>query len=148
MKTLVLTLAVLLNSCSSNDNFQRQTMETTLIGKGNLTGNGAENIPRQRIVIYNRQDWTALINNMNAANNVTAGFTETNIDFNTFQVIAVFEEIKRNGGHSIDITNVVENESNIAVTVENLLTGGVTSVITQPYHIVKIPKSKKPVLFQ
>jgi len=117
------------------------------IGKGDLYGNGDENIPKQNIVITNQVDWTNLISAMNTRNNVSNRFTETNIDFNRFQIIAVFEEIKHSGGYSIDITEVMEAEDSIIVTVENLKTGNFTSVVTQPYHIVKITKSVNPIEF-
>lgn len=85
---------------------------------------------------------------MNTRGNVSASFTEINIDFTNFQIIAVFDNIKLQGGHSIDITKISENENNIVVTIQNLLPGGINSVITQPFHIVKIPKSTKPVVFE
>jgi hypothetical protein len=74
-------------------------------------------------------------------------FTETTIDFNNYQIIAVFDSVYGNGGHSIDIVNVLENKTNIVVTVQKLLTGNVTATISQPYHIIKIPRSTKPVIF-
>lgn len=54
-----------------------------------------------------------------------------------------------NGGHTIDITNITEFETTIVVTVENLQTGNTSGVfVTQPYHIVKIPKATKPIVFE
>jgi hypothetical protein len=75
-------------------------------------------------------------------------FTETNIDFNNFMVIVVIDIGYSNVGHSIDITNIVEYETNIVVTLQNLQTGNEQSVATQPYHIVKIPKTTKPIVFE
>lgn len=75
-------------------------------------------------------------------------FEETTIDFANFTVIAVFDQVHGNGGHSIDITNITEYENNIVVTVENLQTGNTSSVGTQPYHIVKIPRNPKPIVFE
>lgn len=72
---------------------------------------------------------------------MTNDFTDTNIDFNKYQIIAVFDQIYENGGYSIDITNVI-------VKVENLLTGGINSIFNQPFHIIKISKSGKPILFE
>lgn len=113
-----------------------------------LYGNGQENISKQNTVIKNSLDWNELMDKINSVNNVTERFSETNIDFSSYTIIAVFDEIKMNGGHSIDITDVTENDKNIIVTVENLLTGGMTTVITQPFHIVKIPKRNKPFIFE
>lgn len=137
----------LLNSCNNQeDNTESKTqINFQLIGKGDLVGN---NIPQQNTVITTSAQWTALLNSLDASNNISGGFTETNIDFNQFMVIATFDQVFSNGGHSIDIITVDENLQNIVVDVEKLLTGNVTSVVTQPYHIVKIPKSLKPVTFQ
>lgn len=148
MKMFALLLTVLLQGCSSDGNQESRVIDAVLIGKGNLYGNGDENIPRQNVVIYSPADWSLLMQKMDTRNPVSNSFSETNIDFNAFQIIAVFDEIKGNGGHTIDITQVTENEATIIVTLQNLNTGGGTSVMTQPFHIVKIPKSKKPVVFR
>lgn len=88
------------------------------------------------------------MNSMDKTNNVTKNFTTTTIDFNKYQIIAVFDNIKTTGGYSIDITSVVENRNNIVVTIKRLLTGDNSTVMTQPFHIVKIPKTTKPIVFE
>jgi hypothetical protein len=160
MKTkisMLVLLAFLTISCSNSDNetiFTSQTITPVLIAKQDLSG--SEGIPQQNIVIQDNANWNNLKNQIDSlyiasglgnyyTNNV---FTETTIDFNNFQIIAVFDQIYGNGGQSIDITNVVENANNIVVTVQHILPGNVTTVISQPYHIIKIPKSTKPVIFQ
>jgi hypothetical protein len=60
----------------------------------------------------------------------------------------VFDEVKSDGGWSIDITNIENQENQIVVTVTNLHTGNITSVMTQPYQIVKIPVSDKEIVFE
>ena len=85
---------------------------------------------------------------MNSANNVSNSFTETNIDFSEYTVIAVFNQIKVNGGHSLEL-NIMSNSENIIVSVTNLgASGNATALITQPYHIVKIKNSDLPILFE
>ncbi|WP_315054981.1 hypothetical protein [Chryseobacterium indoltheticum] len=116
-----------------------------LIGKGNLMGNYAA---QQNTVITNTTQWNNFLNQIDSPNNhPSAGFTETNIDFNQFMVIVVIDAVYPNGEHSVDIMTVAENTQNIEVDVEKLLQGNVTTVVTQPYHIVKIPKILKPVIF-
>jgi hypothetical protein len=152
MKTIFFSLVLLLTlSCTdNNDNndFQPQTITPVLIGKGDLSGVGAEGIVQQTIVVSDQASWTNLINSMNKRSDITKNFTSTTIDFDKYQIIAVFDNIKTTGGFSIDITNIVENQNNIVVTIKNLLTGGDSTVMTQPFHIVKMPKSTKPVVFQ
>lgn len=145
---LFLLISVLFINYSCNDkdeNIESKTqINFQLIGKGELIGNS---LPQQNLVITNSAQWTTLLNTLDANNNVSGGFTETNIDFNQYMVIAVFDQTYLNGGHSIDIIAVDETASNLEVNVEKLLQGNVTSIVTQPYHIVKIPKIAKPVTF-
>lgn len=150
MRKIILTIILLTTiSCSSNDsNNSSDPITVTLIGKGELYGNGAENIPPQHLVITDQNSWSVLLAAMNTTNNVTIGFAETEIDFDNFTVIAVIDAIQLYGGYSISITNVIENESTIAVTVETLANGGVNPVVNQPFHIIKIPKKNKPVVFE
>lgn len=146
-KSLLFVLLIIVISCDK-DTFEETPLTIESIYKGVLYGNGQENISKQNTVIKNSLDWNELMDKINSVNNVTERFSETNIDFSSYTIIAVFDEIKMNGGHSIDITDVTENDKNIIVTVENLLTGGMTTVITQPFHIVKIPKRNKPFIFE
>ncbi len=145
---LLLLISVLFINYSCNDkdeNIESKTqINFQLIGKGELIGNS---LSQQNLVITSSAQWTTLLNTLDANNNVSGGFTETNIDFNQYMVIAVFDQTYLNGGHSIDIIAVDETASNLEVNVEKLLQGNVTSIVTQPYHIVKIPKIAKPVTF-
>jgi D-arabinose 5-phosphate isomerase GutQ len=84
---------------------------------------------------------------MNEVNNVSSSFTETNINFSNYDIVAVFRNPISNSGSSVDITNIVENQTQRLVTVQ-YLTNGFNSNIAQPFHIVKIPKSSKPLIFQ
>jgi hypothetical protein len=151
MKKNVLTilLSIFVLSCNSNDNNSGMVnIESTLISKGNLFGNGAEGIIEQNLIIADQISWNNLITQMNSANNVSNSFTETNIDFSEYIVIAVFEQIKVNGGHSLEL-NIISNSENIIVSVTNLgANGNATALITQPYHIVKIKNSDLPILFE
>ncbi|MCW3159716.1 protease complex subunit PrcB family protein [Chryseobacterium oryctis] len=133
-------------SCRDNDESleEKNQINFQLIGKGNLMGNY---LAQQNTVITNSAQWTNLLNQLDSSNNISDSFTETNINFNLFMVVVVIDEVYPNGGHSIDIMTVDENSQNIEVDVEKLLQGNVTTVVTQPYHIVKIPKLLKPVLF-
>ncbi|MGL2962772.1 protease complex subunit PrcB family protein [Flavobacterium sp. RSB2_4_14] len=152
MKTFYLTfiLLITLNGCSSDnssDPFVPVTITPVLISKNDLSGD--ENIPQQNTVVSNQTDWNNLITQMNSINNVSNNFTEINIDFSMFEVIVVMSEVKPNSSYLINIDTVIENEDNI--TVNYTETGDPITGYTemkQPYHIVKIPKSPKPVIFQ
>ncbi|MFT7351595.1 MAG: hypothetical protein ACI9XR_001349 [Flavobacterium sp.] len=159
MKNLILLfVSCVLLGCSSDETpelietpFVPFNITPTLISKrNNIQPVG---ITQQNVIYNSESDWNALLNQIDSfyqpfgINFTQLHFTETNIDFAKFSVIAVFDKVYGSGGYSIDITNIVENENNITVTVANLQTGNASSVITQPYHIVKIPKTSKPFVF-
>ena len=103
---------------------------------------------KQFSVITTETDWEDLKTQLiSSYPPVTNKFTETDIDFLLYQVIFVIDYIKGNGGWSIDVTDVTEYTDKIVVTVSNLFTGSASSVITQPFQIVKIPVSEKPIIF-
>ena len=151
MKNLIfLTMLFLTLGCSKNNDekavssFEPVTITPVLIGKG---ASRNHNTLLQSVLIANQTQWSALLNNMNANGNTSNYFTTTNIDFTNFDVVAVFRNDISNGSSSVDITNIVENLNSRIVTVQNLQ-NGLTQDIATPFHIVKIPKSLKPVLFQ
>ena len=146
MKAIVFILSgfIILSCTRRDDNTQLSSIPFTEIGKGALYGNGAEGISQSNLVIKNNSDWQYLMNQMNSVNNVTDSFTETNIDFNTYEVIVIFLEVKDHGWEVL-ITNITEDNTNIYVdTNENDFE---YLAMTQPFHIVKIPKINKPVIF-
>ena len=149
MKNLIaLSVLFLLLGCNNDDNDSSSTTTTlitfTLIGKSSISN---PNPLLQNIVITNQTQWNSLLTSMNAVNNVSDSFTEQNIDFNNFDVVAVFRNTLLNSSSTVDITGIEENQNNRLVTVQNL-TDGISGDFAQPFHIVKIPKSTKPVLFQ
>jgi len=148
MKTIILILSFFLaTSCSDDDNTTTQSTPITFteIGKGALFGNGTEGIAQSNMVIDNTTDWQNLMTQMNSFNNVTNEFSETNIDFNVYTVIGVFLEVKPSGWE-VEISNIEENNTNIMVSKTEI--EAVNSVITQPFHIVKIPITNKPIEFE
>lgn len=149
MKTIILILSLfLVTSCNSDDDnttAQSTPINFTEIGKGALYGNGSEGIVQSNMVIDNTTDWQNLMTQMDSFSNVTAQFSATNIDFNTYTVIGVFLEVKPSGWE-VEISNIKENTSNVMVSKTE--TEAVNSVITQPFHIVKIPVTNKPIEFE
>lgn len=151
MKSSLFLLALsIFIGCNNNDDdeFPSLTISPILIGHGDLYGNGKEDITKQNLIISSNKAWTELINKMNSVNNETDNFTETEIDFSHFTLLAVFDEIKMSGGYTIEVTSVVENRNDLTVTIRRLSPkGGVYTVITQPFHIVKIPITDKKIIF-
>lgn len=135
-------------SCSLNEDNESVIVTPFQIGKGVLYGAGMENIPQQNTVIYDTVTWNELKHKMDSVNNVTGNFTETEIDFSQYIILASFSEIRPSEGYFIEISSVVEYPDRINVMVTNTVpTVPVPAVITQPYHIVKIPKTGKEIIF-
>ena len=70
--------------------------------------------------------------------------SQLKINFDTDMVIAVVES--NNSSSTIDITSITEFKDKIEVRVENLHKG-MTADIGSIYHIVKIPKTDKNIVF-
>ncbi|GGD20970.1 protease complex subunit PrcB family protein [Flavobacterium orientale] len=152
-KNLILIFAAIFSflSCSNNDDepFTPVNIEYELIGIGMLRGAGSEDILPGNYVINSQVDWLELLNKMNSFDsNTTNEFTTTNINFQTHIVIAVFDELRGNPGWLIEIASIIENENNVVIDVINLNPGSIQSAMRQPYQIVRIPITNKPILFE
>lgn len=148
---LILLVAILTFSCNSdneNSDSEMTNVEQTLIVRNNLYGNGDEGLVDQNMVITNQDSWSNLIVQLDAVNNVSDSFSEIDIDFSQYTIIAVLDEIRGNGGHNIEL-NIMSNSENIIVDVNNTSPeGNATTVITQPFIIVKILNSSLPIIFE
>ena len=138
-------ITFILFSCSKNDNDAQQTASIAPItlAKGATT----PVLDNGNYVIDNSTNWNSLLSMFSDGVIIDNVFSETNIDFCQYMVIAVVDVGHTTGGWSIDITNISETSTNIEVTYSNLDSGDDTLIAIQPFHIVKIPKSNKPVIF-
>mgnify|MGYP003630599265 FL=1 len=152
IQTLIILSLLFVVSCKCNkinqNNAKMGIVETVLISKGNLYGSGSEGIAKQNTVIENLSDWERLINQMNSVNNVSEGFTETKIDFSKYAVIAVFNDVKGSGGHTIELDISKTSEKTLVTVKYTSPKGNATTVMTQPYYIAKISKQDLPIFFQ
>jgi hypothetical protein len=99
---------------------------------------------RGRYVIQTAEAWASLRNKM------AQGWRSPTIDFNQHMVIAVFQGLQNTGGFSITITDVVEYENYVKVSVTETAPGPddiVTMALTQPAHIIKLERIEKKVVF-
>ena len=145
MKKLFLSfvLIIILNGCSSDnssDPFVPVNITPVLIGKGFTF----DTVTPSNLVINNQSDWVTFLATMSS---VSSTFTNTDVDFNTYEVIAVVDSQRGSTGYSVNIDTITENEANVIVEYSQLVEDGFIDMI-QPYHIVRIPKINKPVIFQ
>ena len=146
MKTIIFSLVLLLTlGCTTNNNdSEPQTITPVLIGNGYLNSNNTF-YTKQNIVINSNSEWRTLLTNFNIIqSNITSTFTETNVDFDKYKIIVVIDV--GNSATTIDLTNITENNNNIAVAINLKL--GIAQDVVFPFQIVKIPQSTKPIVFQ
>lgn len=149
-KNILILLTILTFSCTSNDENTKENTNFDVISKGALHGAGNEGIMEQNLIITDSDAWTSLVNQMDFVNNVSNSFSEVAIDFSEFTVIAVFQDVKSNGGYGLDMEITTDSKS-IFVDITELVPGvedNVTTVVTQPYYIVKIPKTDLSIVFK
>lgn len=153
---LIACLSLGMMACSNDDNtqdkeFEIVTLKIDTIIHDDLFGAGREDIGQENMVINTVANWQELIDRIDYSQegntSVIAILENASIDFRIEEVLAVFEEVKMYGGYSIDIMKVEEHEKEVIVTINRMKRGGDAPVITQPFHIVKIQKVKKPVVF-
>ena len=163
MKTIKHIFAVvallLMAGCNSNDDNSTalpidevfpQEITPVLIAHHAFYNNFPEITPeRTNIIIDNNADWTNFLTTMGTE---TSYFSETDIDFEEFQIIASFDYLSQGLFMGVEILSVTENADNRVVDIlyteaEENSCFGFTGDSFRLYHIIKIPKSPKPILF-
>lgn len=151
MKNIVLIIVsiFILTACNKDSN-EPNNLEQSLIGTGSLYGNGEEGIHKGNFIIEKEYAWNDLLAKINLTNNESQNFSETEIDFNKFIVLAVFDEVLSSGGHSIQIEELTEtNDAIEALVSRSSPTGGISAtVMTQPFYISKIEKPNRNIVFK
>lgn len=144
-KFILLTLIVTSFSCKSLQDPSTDNM--TLIQQSELLGNGQEGIKGSYQVITDADDWTVLKDKMNSVN--AQRIKMEPVDFSKEIIIALFSDVQGSGGNSIQIDNIVQKKNEIIVQVKKTSPSGkATSMMTQPYYIVKLPQTKKEIKFE
>ena len=152
MKHLILSAIIFFMSTgcdknADNEEFIPQTITPILVEQGVLYGEG-RNIAQCEMVIKTPDEWDKLIAAMNSDPLSSYYFQGKEVNFSSYQVIAVFDELRDKGGWSIDVTDITEIEDCIIVTVQNLQKGGIDPAAIRPFHIIMIPVSNKKIVFQ
>jgi hypothetical protein len=147
MRNFVIALLILTVACKSTSNTE-ETMDLSsfkTISKGILTGDGAEGIEEGTLVIQDEKQWNVFIAKINKVNNVSGNFQEIPVDFSKEMVIGIFDRVRTSGGYSMEVFKL-ETKDRITIIQYSLGKPGtgqfVTTVMTQPYHLVKIKKRK------
>lgn len=136
----------MLASCPSNKNEN----EFVSLSKGSLFGAGSEGFSKENIVIESQENWKTFLSKLDSSNEVSKQF-ENKIDFSKSTIIAVFEAVKSSGGNSIEVAKIEPKKNVLEIHIATKApkpTDMVTMAIEQPYHIIKINKTKKKITFK
>lgn len=138
--------------CQNDDgggNNEPVAVEFTAVKQGDLSG---EPLEAANFVINTNQEWNAFKAVANSAYGIDGYdvFEDVSVDFDQYTVLAVLDQWWGSGGYSIQITSVIDNGDEIHVGVDfaSVDEGNATSVHCQPYHVIKIPKTTLPVVFE
>jgi len=116
----------------------------TTISVGTHSGCGSQ----ANLVIHDSQAWIDLWNQHMLF--MVEPLPVPEVDFSANMVVAVFMGVVNTGGYTLHIYEVVETESTIIVKMERTEPGPsciVPQVLTQPYHMIQIAGTEKPVTF-
>ena len=135
---------------SGSSIFNPTAITPVLVSKEHYFASYTPSNTQQELVIKTATEWKNLISNIYdyALEDFFVDTADRNINFSKYQVITVIDTLKSQCYCSIDITDITEYTDKIIVTYTNLDTTITRlAIVSQPYHIVKIPVSKKNVIF-
>lgn len=103
--------------------------------------------PKQDLIITSQVGWENLI--MAFEKYETDRFSETEIDFDNYMVIAIIDEVRPSTGWSIYIKDITEYSDKIIIIVDIKAPQGIAAdMLTKPYYIAKIPVTAKSIEFK
>ena len=119
---------------------------------------GSEGIPQQNIVVKTQKEWESFKTLMDtgyyqgySSVKETDSFSETEIDFDMYQIIAAISDRLPDPCWGMKIACIAEHIDKIVVTIQISSLRGRNVVCFdmqhQPYHIVKIPATAKNIEF-
>ena len=119
------------------------------LSKGNLFGAGEEGFEKENIIISNSDEWNSFLSKIDTTNKVSDTF-DNSIDFSKESVCIAMDKVRNSGGFSIEILEVVNEGETTIIKIESIgpKPGDMsTMAMIQPYHIIKINKTKKKIKF-
>ncbi|MBF0976781.1 MAG: hypothetical protein HXK55_05240 [Bacteroidetes bacterium] len=133
--TIAVCSALAIQGCEKKEKEQTKNIPINSIAQGYIS----EVYRSNNFVLKSQQSLDDFIEAFEIPN-----LSQLKINFDTDMVIAVIES--NNSSSTIDITNITEFKDKIEIRVENLRKG-MTADIGSIYHIVKIPKTDKTIVF-
>jgi hypothetical protein len=69
------------------------------------------------------------------------------IDFSKYMIACVMMGERTSSGYSVEVTDVTAYDDSVVVDVKYNETGGMLTVMTYPYQMIKMPRTNKKVIF-
>jgi uncharacterized protein YcfL len=145
--SFIFSIVILLMGCSNDDSNQSK-VDYSLIVENTLNGKGTENISKSNLVINNAESWNSLLVKLNLLYNAMITYPDINVDFSKYQVIAIFDEIRPDAGYSINVKDITETQNTTIIKIAYIKATSAFFTTTQPYCIIKIPKSNNKIIFE
>ncbi len=136
------------NETAGSDNFTERKLLLVTISEGSSSGHN-DYSDQKMYVIKNNSEWISLWGIVYST--LIPQPDIPTINFENEMIIAVFQGNLPSGGYNIRITQILEKENYIEVSVKETIPpeGSTTiAVITSPYHIVKTERTDKEVIFK
>ena len=152
MKKIAIAFVALLAlfACSEDDNDysggnnQPANVQFTVLKDGELSG---EEVESGYYVIKTAEQWADFKGMVNSVHDAPDEFEGISVNFNVSDVLAVVDEQHNSGGFDIAITSVSRADNTATVKVVRSGDGNAATVLTQPYHVISIPKSNNEFAF-
>jgi hypothetical protein len=132
---------------------------STILQQDVFNGIHFANFANQKLILQNENDWNIFKTTLNEESGFISGegesftdvyFSETEIDFSQFQVVAIFDIIRTNPGSNtsgVFVTSVQEFEDSIKVNYKIVYVQTFSLFGWQGYRVIKMPKSDKEIVF-
>lgn len=154
LNLIALLLVIFAVGCSNNEDVDfGKEVELTEVLNQYLSGMGKEGISREGIIFNTIAEWNSFLAQLNCCEGMEFNTTileileDQNIDFNSYSVVAVFDAPLPISGVTINITKIREYQNELLVEFKRSRLNSSMS-IRQPFHMVKIKKSKKSAVFK
>lgn len=112
-----------------------------------LQGSNSGIIEKNNFAIHTESEWNDFWKTFTGP---SLNMQKPEINFSFEMTIAVFSGEKRTGGYSILVDKIIQRNGKIFVYIKEIQPPAgsvVTMALTQPFHIVKMPKSERPIDF-
>jgi hypothetical protein len=140
---MVIALSAFAFSCSS------QGEEETIIPFEVIHGGPFASVSaKKEMTAANQDDYLKIMNEVYANLDQMPQIPE--VDFTKNDVVAVFMGAKTTGGYSINVDKVIKRKDALTVAVNETSPAAncvVTQAITQPFQVIKIPKTKQKIVY-